>query len=100
MEHAIDPARRQLFLFAAAAPPGQSPAFEVVSVKPARIELGQRAINPVCVNGNYHAPLRGVAASIRFAYNLATYHFTGMPAWASKQEVAVRAKRTLPSSPS
>ncbi len=64
------------------------PAFDVVSVKQVPIPPGQLAINPTCTSGNYHAPVRGVAASIRFAYNLQTYQLTGMPAWASKSDAA------------
>jgi uncharacterized protein (TIGR03435 family) len=64
------------------------PSFAVVSVKQAAIPAGLHAVNPVCTDGNYRAPVPGVAASIRYAYNLQTYQLKGMPAWALKADGA------------
>jgi uncharacterized protein (TIGR03435 family) len=62
--------------------------FEVASVRSVPIPPEARSVDPTCINGNYHAPLRGVAASIRFAYNLRTDQLSGMPPWASKSDAA------------
>jgi uncharacterized protein (TIGR03435 family) len=88
--HGIKPrvALLLLALFAGVAQDSGRPKFEVVSVMAVPIPPQPRVINPTCTGGNYRAPVRGVAASIRFAYNLQTYQLTGMPAWASKSDAA------------
>ncbi len=66
--------------FGQVAPPNV--AFEVTSVKPTQADTRKASPPPACsAGGTYTAAGQGVAASIRFAYNVRPFQLAGMPDW-------------------